>query len=290
MGYNSAWRTMLGPSRNGQTMPFAILNGVRIHYEVAGSGHPIVLLHGHCLDSRMWQGQVAAIASSYTVVTCDLRGHGLSDAPATGYSVANYVEELYQLVLHLGLTKPSLAGHSMGGGIALEYALRHPERISTLALVNSGLEGFSYLEDFSEVVFKQKALLRTEGLSRKFLRVALIGPVFDGVRGQPEKLDLARSMISTWSGASWRDNAVYQPSPKPHIDRLGELRVPTLVAVGESDAESFREIAAVLAEKILVVRKAIVPQAGHLAPLENPDAFNDILLDFLGGAVGKALL
>ena len=281
---------MLGPSRNGPTMPFATLNGVRIHYEVAGSGHPVVFLHGHCLDSRMWQGQVAAIAGSYTVVTCDLRGHGLSDAPATGYSRAHYVEELYQLVLHLGLTKPSLAGHSMGGGIALEFALSHPERISTLVLVDTGLEGLSYLKNFSEVVSNQKALLRKEGVSQKFLRVALISPLFDGVRSQPEKLALARSMISTWSGASWLDDAAYPTQPRPHIDRLGELRVPTLVAVGERDSESFREIAAVLAEEILVVRKAIVPQAGHLAPLENPEAFNDILLDFLSGAVGKALL
>ena len=271
-------------------MPFASLNGVRIYYEVAGAGHPVVLLHGHGLDSRLWRGQTPALSGSYTVVTYDLRGHGRSQAPAAGYSRAHYAEELHQLILHLGLTKPSLVGHSMGGGIALEYALLHPERVSTLTLVDTGLEGFSYSENFSEGVAKQKRLLREEGTSQKFLRVALISPLFDGVRRQPESLALVRSMLTAWSGASWLDETVYPSPSKLHIERLEELRAPALIAVGESDTESFHEVAAMLAERLLVARKAVVPEAGHLAPLESPGAFDDILLDFLGGAVGKALL
>lgn len=271
-------------------MPFANLNGVRIRYEVAGAGHPIVLIHGHALDCRLWREQVGPLAPYYTLVRYDIRGHGQSEAPPAGYSRPHYAEELRALVEHLGLTRPSLVGHSMGGGIALEYALRYPTRMSTLSLVCTGLEGASYPESLSQVVAKQKGVLRREGKSAKFLRAAVISSLFDGVRRKPEKLALVKSMLADWSGANWLDDTVYPTPLKLHVERLGELKVPVLVVLGEKDGETFRHAADTLVRGITVVRSAIVPDAGHLAPLENPEAFNDILMDFVGGAAGKALI
>ena len=271
-------------------MPFANLKGVVVHYEVAGAGHPVVFIHGHGLGSRLWQEQVPALARSYTVVRYDLRGHGRSQAPPNGYSRLHYTEELRQLILHLGLSRPSLVGHSLGASIALEYALAYPDRLSALVLTNTGLEGFSNGKSKSEVVARQKALLRTEGTTAKFLRASLISPIFDGVRRRPEKLALVKEMLAAWGGASWRDRATYPPLPRLHIDRLDEIRAPTLVLVGERETEGMHQVAEVLTQRIAVTRRAIVPEAGHLAPLENPDDFNDILLDFLGGAAGKALV
>lgn len=271
-------------------MPFANVNGLKLHYEVAGSGHPIVLVHGHALDSRMWREQVPALSRLYTVVTCDLRGHGKSEAPESGYSRAHYAEDLHRLIACLGLSKPSVVGHSMGGGVALEYALRHPQRLATLTLVSSGLEGLGPSPSMAQVVAKQKEVVRREGVSAKFLRAALISPLFDGVRKDREKLALVRRMLSEWSGASWRDPTVYPTPPTPHAKRLGELRVPVLVVTGEREPPGFHEAAEALAKGITVVRTAQAPGAGHLSPLETPDAFNDTLLDFVGGAAGKALL
>ena len=271
-------------------MPFATLSGVRVHYEVAGAGHPVIFLHGHAIDSRLWRGQIGPIARSYTVITYDLRGHGDSDAPATGYSRTHYAEELQGLIKHLGVTRPSLVGHSLGGGVAMEYALSNPGRLSALVLVDSGLDGFSYSGSFSGAVLKQRALLRQEGVSRKFVRAAMVSPLFAGVRKQPELQGLVKTMLSGWSGASWLDGTEYPAAAASHLQRLGSLRLPTLVVVGESDLPGFHEVANELTKRILVVRTAIVPEAGHLAPLESPEAFNDILLDFLGGAVGKALI
>lgn len=271
-------------------MPFADLDGIDIHYEVTGTGHPVVLVHGHGLDSRLWMEQAPALSRSYTVVRYDLRGHGRSQASSTGYSRPHYTGELHRLILHLGFSRPSLVGHSLGGSVALEYALAHPDRLAALVLTNTGLEGFSYGKKMSNVVAKQKALLQREGMSAKFLRATLISPIFDGVRRQPAKLALVKEMLAAWAGSSWLDRATYPPPAKLHIERLGEIRAPTLVMVGEQDIEGFHQVAELLTQRIAVTRKAIVPQAGHLAPLENPEAFNDILLDFLGGAAGKALV
>lgn len=271
-------------------MPFATLNGIRIHYEVAGAGHPILFVHGHALDCRLWREQVGPLAPYYTVVRYDVRGHGESEAPPSGYSRPDYAEELHALIEHIGLSRPSLVGHSMGGGIALEYALKHPQRVSTLSLVCTGLEGSSYPESLSKSVAKQKAVLRREGKSQKFLRAAVISPLFNGVRRYPEKFTLAKSMLAAWSGANWLDDTVYAPPAMLHIERLPEVKVPVLVVLGELDGRSFYHAAETLVKGITVVRSAIVPNAGHLAPLENPEAFNDILMDFVGGAAGKALI
>lgn len=271
-------------------MSFANLDGVRIHYEVSGSGHPLVFVHGHALDSRMWIGQTEALARLYTVVRYDLRGHGQSDAPRSGYSRAHYAGELRALIQHLGLTRPSLVGHSLGGAIVLEYAKGHSEQIASLTLADAGLEGQVQPERFVEVVTKQKQVLRSEGVSTKFLRAALVSPLFDGVRKSADHRKLVRSMLSSWSGASWLDATVYPDPPKLHIEILPELRLPVLVVLGEHDTITFHEAAEALTRGLLVVRKAVVPEAGHLAPLENPGAFNDILTDFVGGAAGKALV
>ena len=271
-------------------MAFVTVDGVRIFYEMAGSGHPLVFIHGHALDSRIWQGQMEGLRRLYTVIRYDVRGHGQSEAPPTGYSRAHYAAELLGLINALDLTKPSLVGHSMGGTVALEYALQHADRCSTLSLIGSGLEGYSYQESMSETVNKQKDMLRQEGVSEKFLRVALFSPLYQGVRQHPEKLALVRSMLSGWSGASWLDTAVYPKPERTQLERLRELGVPALVAVGERDLPIFHEVSEALTMGIRVVRKATIPEAGHMAPLENPDAVNDILMDFIGGAAGKALL
>lgn len=271
-------------------MPSLTVAGSHTYFQMTGSGHPIVFVHGHALDSRLWETQMEGLSKLYTVIRYDLRGHGRSDAPATGYSLADYAQELFGVVEGLSLTKPSIVGHSMGGTIALEYALEHPTRCSSISLIGGGLEGYSYSEGSSETVVKQKELLRQEGVSEKFLRVALISPLYDGVRRDPERFALAKAMLGGWSGASWREERTYPVPQRLQIERLSELAVPALVTVGERDLPIFHEVADAICRGARVVRKATIPEAGHLAPMENPVAVNDILLDFIGGAAGKALL
>ena len=118
---------------------FADLNGARFYYEVAGAGHPLVLLHAGICDSRMWDGQVAAFAQHYQVVRYDLRGFGQT-ASVDG-SFAHH-HDLLALLNHLGIEKTYLLGCSMGGSAALDFALEQPERVAALILVGSSPSGY----------------------------------------------------------------------------------------------------------------------------------------------------
>ena len=271
-------------------MAYAEVEGVRLYYEMVGGGHPVVFVHGHGLDSRMWHGQVDRVARSYTVVCYDLRGHGRSEAPPTGYSLAHYAQELHDLVGHLGLRRVSLVGLSMGGNIAIEYALNHPDSLATVVLVDTGLTGYGDEGQFNALMAKRRALVQREGVGEKFVRATMMSLSLKGVRWEPDTRALVKTMVRGCSGAAWLDTAVYPPLEPTQAERVHQIAAPALVMVGERDGKRFHSIAEVLTRRIAVVRKAVIPGAGHLPPLENAEAFNDVLIDFLGGAVGKALV
>lgn len=271
-------------------MPYAELGGVRTYYEQAGAGHVVVLVHGGCVDRRTWDFQMEAMARSYTVLRYDLRGHGRSSAPPQGYTIGDFAEDLRGLIQHMGLAKPSIMGHSLGGCVALEYAIRHPKDVTTLLLADTGLEGFPCDVPMEEQMARRRRLLARSGVSDSFVRAVMSSPIFDGVRGRPALRQLTQEMIAAWSGANWRDESAAILPAHPQAGRIAEAAAPALVLVGEQDSARVHAIAQRLSEQLRVVRKEIVPEAGHMAPMENPDVFNDIVLDFLGGAVGKALV
>jgi pimeloyl-ACP methyl ester carboxylesterase len=271
-------------------MPYADLSDVRLYYEREGQGHPVVFIHAHSLDCRMWNDQVGPISRSYAVVRYDVRGHGRSTAPQTGYSTDDYARDLRGLADHLGLRKHSIVGLSLGGNIAIAYALMHPERVETVTLINSGLLGFGESPVFHKAMEKRRALVQREGVSEKFVRATIMSAPFDRLRHDPAKKELVRSMVASWSGASYLDTTVYPPSTRDYVDRVQGIKAPTLVLVGELDGRYFHQVADVLASKIPVVRKYVVPGAGHFVSMETPQILNELLLDFLGGAVGKALV
>ena len=270
-------------------MSFVELPGAQIYYETAGGGHPVVFMHGGCLDNRMWDWQVETVSRGYTVIRFDFRGHGRSEAPQTGYSRAHYVEELRGLMGHLGIQRPSLVGHSMGGSVALEYVATYPDAVTTLTLVDAGLAGFGVQsESFQRKVEDRRRMLLKEGVSARFIRAVLGSPLYTGVRRMPKVKALVSDMLSSWSGLNWLEERDDRGQTQEHL--LKQVRVPTLALVGEDDTPRFHEIADLFSREITVVRKQLIPVAGHMAPMENPDAFDDMLVDFLGGAVGKALI
>ncbi len=122
---------------------FAEVNGVKLYYEVAGEGHPLVLIHGGLVDRRLWDDQFDVFAQHYRVIRYDIRGFGNSDVPAGPYS--NY-EDLYGLLKFLGVEKAYVMGLSMGGGIAIDFTLAHPEMVAALIPVAAGVSGFQSSE------------------------------------------------------------------------------------------------------------------------------------------------
>lgn len=118
-------------------MPFATVNGLRLYYELHGDGgEPLVFVHGFTGDSTDWQHQIDAFAGDYRVLVFDNRGHGRSEAPEDreAYTIDLMMDDALQLVAHVGLSQYHLVGHSMGGAIAQEIALRSPKSVLSLTL------------------------------------------------------------------------------------------------------------------------------------------------------------
>ncbi|RME19624.1 MAG: alpha/beta fold hydrolase, partial [Candidatus Zixiibacteriota bacterium] len=132
-------------------MPYADLGDMRMYYEAYGSGPPVVMLHGFTLDRRMWYPNIGALQREYRVLLPDARGHGLSDAPETGYSRDHRVEDLRRLVTALQLDTFHLVGLSMGGSTAIGYALKYQLQLRSLTLVSTGAAGYSLSKKLSRL-------------------------------------------------------------------------------------------------------------------------------------------
>ena len=149
-------------------MPFATTGDILTYYEDEGpdspSAHrdtPVVLIHGHSADLRLWEPQAPALlGAGWRVVRYDVRGHGRSSVPATGYSWEHYLADLRGLLDHLRVERAHLAGISMGGAIALQFALEEPGRVASLALLDSALPGFAYSPQFEDDIERLRQAMR----------------------------------------------------------------------------------------------------------------------------------
>jgi 3-oxoadipate enol-lactonase len=275
-------------------MPFVTTGDILTYYEdeapappSARREAPVVLIHGHSADLRLWEPQVPAlVGAGYRVVRYDVRGHGRSSVPPTGYDWEHYLADLRALLDHLRVSRAHLAGISMGGAIALELALEEPGRVASLTLLDSALPGFAYSPQFEDDVERLRDAVRAEGPRAAVERHWLTHPIFDGVRRRPEAFAALRRMVLDYPAADYLDEAEYPPPERPAIERLHEVRAPTLVVVGELDLPDFRIIADILAENLPRARKLVVPDAGHLPSLERPEEVNPALLSFLAAVEG----
>jgi pimeloyl-ACP methyl ester carboxylesterase len=256
------------------------INGARIHYEREGIGLPVVFLHAGVADSRMWEPQVAAFAKQFEVVRPDQRGFGESELPPQAWSP---VDDLLSLMDQLELKPAHLVGCSMGGAVAIDFALEHPERISKLVLVGSAIGGFTFRPEHAHV-FAEAAAARKAG-DLKALNEAMLHLFLDGPeRPQGYVAEPLRKLFLDMNGIAVRSDFETAPSDDPDplaVRRLHEISAPTLVVVGDKDVPTVLEAADLLMNSIPNVRKAVINDAAHLPNLEHPEEFNRIVLDFL---------
>jgi 3-oxoadipate enol-lactonase len=255
------------------------LNGARINYERSGAGFPVIFLHAGIADSRMWEPQVTAFAKQFDVIRPDRRGLGKSELPPKPWSP---VDDLLALIDDLGLKPVHLIGCSMGGGIAIDFALDHPDRISKLVLVGSSIGGFTFRPEHAHV-FAEAAAARKAGdlaaLNEAMLHLFLDGP--DRPRGYVA--EPLRKLFLDMNGRAIR--ADFEKAPPAQdllaVRRLHEITAPTLVIVGDKDVPTVLEAAQLLTDSIRGASKAIIHDAAHLPNLEHPTEFNRLVLDFL---------
>ena len=255
----------------------AEVNDTRLRYELRGEGEPLVLIHGFTLSLKMWEAQVEAFAQKYRVLRYDLRGFGQSDPPSgTPY---RHAEDLAALLDRLGLDSVNLLGCSMGGGIALDFALSFPGRTRSLVLFDSALGGFPYSPEFSSSTSALYAQGKASGVEVA-RQLWLAHPMFAPVLESPAAADF-RAIIEGYSGWHWVNRDSPRRYETPAAKRLAEICAPTFIMVGERDVPDMLAIADTLQQNIAGSRKTVLKGVGHMANMENPALFNQTVLDFL---------
>ncbi|MGQ9573218.1 MAG: alpha/beta fold hydrolase [Dehalococcoidia bacterium] len=266
-------------------MPIAKINGIGLYYEVHGEGFPIVFAHGYTGSHADWASQVSALSGKFRVVTMDHRGHGKSQAPssASDYSVAIMAEDIYRLLQHLAIDTCCLVGHSMGGFMALQLALDHPAAVSALVLVDTSSGEFERVPGYDELRAKLDELARTQGMDVAFQYNAEHNPwMRERFEKHPELREISRQKMLQTSVDGYVHCAQAIANWPPVTARLSEIRVPTLIFLGDEDTPFIRP-SQTMKEAIAGAKLVVVPGAGHSPHEEAPEAFNQALIDFLDG-------
>jgi pimeloyl-ACP methyl ester carboxylesterase len=268
------------------------LHGHRVSYRTAGSGPLLVLIHGIAGSSATWEEVLPALAERYTVVAPDLLGHGLSAKPRTDYSLGAYASGIRDLLGVLGYERGTIVGHSLGGGVAMQFAYQFPERCERMVLVSSGGLGHEL-----HLLLRAAALPGAEWVLPLLCSSALCDAVDGaarllgraGLRAGPDLDEVWRSFASL-SDPDARQAFIH--TVRTVIDIRGQrasagdrlylaAEMPTMIIWGEHDPLIPVAHAYSAHERIRGSRLEIFTDAGHFPYRDHPLRFVEVLLDFM---------
>jgi pimeloyl-ACP methyl ester carboxylesterase len=261
---------------------FAEVNGTRLYYEVAGSGPALALVHGFSLDTRMWDDPFEEFARHYQTVRYDTRGFGKSASPTR----EPYMDtaDLKALLDYLGIARAAVLGLSRGGGIAIDFALVHPEATRALIPVDPTLGGYRWSPAW-EASYAPVAARGQAGDIAGAKQLWLAHPLFEPAMANPAVAARLTQMVSDYSGWHWVNADPGRGARPPAATRLDQIRAPTLIVVGERALPDIHRTAEVLQRGIPDTRTIVLPGAGHLPNMEAPQAFNESVRRFLAEAL-----
>ena len=249
-------------------MPSLNRGGVHLHYEIYGEGPAILLSHGYSATSQMWRGQIEAFSRRHQLIVWDMRGHGQSDYPqeTSAYSEEASVADMAALLDAVGADRAIVGGLSLGGYMSLAFHRVHPKRVRALLVIDTG-PGFKNeeaRERWNKRALEYAGRFEAEGLG--YLHSLSPEMAMSSHRSADGLLRAARGMLTQ------RDDHV--------IKSLPDIRVPSLIIVGANDT-AFLAAADYMAAKIPNAAKVVIPNAGHSANIDQPELFNQAVVQFL---------
>ena len=259
---------------------FAQVNGTLLYYETAGSGHPLVLIHGFSLNHRMWDDQFEPFAQHYRVIRYDVRGFGRSAMP-TDRNYA-HADDLKGLLEHLGVDHAHILGLSMGGGISLHFAEKYPEATDSLIPVSSvaGIYEWSQTWSTDGIGAPMRAKAKESGI-KAANELLKLQPVFALAMERPEAVAPLLEILDDFPGWHWvKDDPLHSADP-PAQESLEKITAPTLVIFGDRESPRMHENAATLQRRIPNARTVVLPGVGYMGNIEVPGLFNQTVLGFL---------
>ena len=262
---------------------FVQVENARLYYETAGQGVPLVMIHAGVADSRQWNNEFAFFAPNYRVVRYDMRGYGKSEPVDGEFS---HLGDLVAVLNALEVDEPVvIMGCSMGGGLAMDFALTHPSRVKALIMVGSGPSGLELdvptPSKFAEVekAFEAGDLDLVSELETQIW--------FDGTGRTPEQVDQAmRKLLYDMNRQALAHEVKQLGKRLPNsqvqaFDRLNELQIPVLIIVGQHDTPYILAAADYMVEKLSSAQKVRVEDAAHLPNMDQPDEFQTAVTNFL---------
>ena len=268
-------------------MDIATIDGIEIAYRVAGSESApgVLLIHGYTGNHRNWALNVKAIlAAGYRTLSPDNPGHGESSAPKSfeDYEFGRVADVLYELASGLDFEPAIVVGHSMGGAIAEEYALRHRAAVRALVLVGSaggasGTERPSMAQHIDDL----RDVFARGGMTTVFDRLAELGlrPELESMSDSMRRLVRSEFAKTSWPGYEFGGLALR--TRRETLTGLAELDVPTMIVHGDAESPELKRVSRDLEQTIRGSRRVVIPRAGHGTQIDAPDAFNRELLGFL---------
>ena len=256
----------------------ARVNGTRLYYQSAGEGSPLVLIGGGgSLDRRLWDDQFTVFSEKYQVISYDPRGIGKSEIPENLFS---HSQDLYSLLKFLSVEKAHILGLSLGGTIAIDFALEYPEMVRALVLVASGLSDLK--EEVLQATSALSVMAQEEGVMRVIQVIVendcYIAPENSAARQKAREILMESAQIFH---SGFPAIKFWQPVEPPASNRLSEIKAATLIIVGERDYPGIHAVAEKLETSIIGARKVIISGAGHMVNLEKPEQFDQVVTHFL---------
>ena len=259
---------------------FAEINGTRLWYETTGTGHPLVLMHAGICDSRMWDAQWSELAQRFQLIRYDVRGFGRSLMASEPFA---HRDDLHALLTLLNVERAYLVAASMAGRIAIELTLEHPEMVDAIVLVGSGI-GATEPSEALIADWEQVEAAVTAGDLDRANEIELKLWV-DGPGRTPEDVDpVLRERVREMNRNNFavaNDAAEERVLDPPARDRLHEIRVPTLIIVGDQDQPHVLASAEHFRSTLPNADVVIMPGTAHLPSMEQPTVFNQLVIRFL---------
>lgn len=259
-------------------------NGIWMNYELSGRGRCFTLIHGSGDNLKAWYNQVPAFSRHYQVLTYDVRGHGQTELPAGEITTELWVDDLRALLLALNINETILLGYSMGGAIAIAFTLTHPEMVRALILSNSGFGARRSEDEMRQMAARRQAqmeAIKKEGMEAE-VRDRLSRMFSPGFVGKnPKTAERYREILLQNDPEKYLRvmERMGRPTAPPDVSKIS---CPTLIIAGEHDPYG-GSAAAKATQKAITGSQLKVFTTGHPTALEQPEAYNKTVLEFLAG-------
>ncbi len=252
------------------------VDGGKLYYEAAGKGENLVLLHDGIVPSGIWDEQFLVFAKDYRVVRYDRRTYGRSSAPVAPYS---HIEDLNQLFVQLKIEGAVVFGMSSGGKLAIDFTLKYPAKVKSLVLVGAIVSGY----DYSSHLLSRGGRIDQSYYSdpQKLLKYIFDEDPYEIYSENIHAKEKIRKIFGGNPQLNRENGFEALPADRPAVKFLSEIKVPTLILAGEYDIPDVHTQAGVINVGIENSKREIIPKSGHLIPIEQPDLFNEAVMNFL---------